>query len=96
LGLPSVPQGLTVAINHDASDSAQSGFESVDLAWSAPSDNGGSALTNYTIQYSLDPTFASAVFSATSNATSNILHDANLIIRRSDYHNWMVLLQGMC
>ena len=84
LGLPSVPQGLTVAINHDASDSAQTGFESVDLAWSAPNDNGGSALTNYTIQYSLDPTFASVVYSATNNTTSNILHDANLIIPFAD------------
>jgi hypothetical protein len=68
LGLASIPLGLTVAIDANASVQINAGYQSVDVNWSAPVDNGGSAIINYTVQYSLDPTFSNNVFSATSTA----------------------------
>ena len=46
--------------------------------------SGGSAVLNYTIKYSLDPSFTVNVFSATINGTSGQLLDANLIIPFAD------------
>jgi titin len=81
LKLSSPPQNLQVNFDPNTSDSgAPHGYQSVDLSWSAPSDDGGSDIISYNIQYSLDPTFTNNVFSVTSNITTDSIHNASIII----------------
>jgi hypothetical protein len=55
----------------------------VDLQWSASVSN-GSDITSYTIQYSLDPTFQSGVYSVPAYSTNDTLVDSQLIIPYAD------------
>ena len=61
LGVPDAPTSLSAASN--ANNQAS-------LSWSAPANNGGSAITDYVIQYSTDGTTFSTFADGTSTSTS--------------------------
>ena len=51
--------------------SATTGIAEVDLSWTAPSSNGGSAVTDYTVEYSSDSGTTWATFSDGSSTTAS-------------------------
>jgi hypothetical protein len=61
LGTPNAPTGLT----------ATGGNAQVSLTWTAPSNNGGSAITDYSVQYSSDSGSTWSTFSRTASATAS-------------------------
>ncbi len=70
IGIPAAPTGLI----------ATPGNAQVELSWTAPSNNGGSAITDYTIQYSANAgtswsTFTDAVSVITSTTVTGLTND---------------------
>eukprot|EP01040_Poterioochromonas_malhamensis_P000309 gene309-332_t len=85
-GLASAPLNLVINYDQNASDeNAPQGYQSVDLHWNAPLDNGGNPITGYVVQYSLDNLFQSGV-TTVNNASTSIddLQDANLLVPYAD------------
>jgi len=76
VSVPNIPSGLLV--NYDPTIPNE-----VDVQWSASSSN-GSAITSYTLQYSLDPAFQSNVTSVSNNSINETLMDSQLIIPYAD------------
>jgi fibronectin type 3 domain-containing protein len=75
----SVPdQVQNVIVNYDASVANQ-----VDLTYNAPNNNGVS-IVNYSIQYSLDASFQTGVYTVTSTNVSDTIIDVNLTITPPD------------
>lgn len=75
---PSAPINLAVSIDD----------ESVDLSWSTPSSNGGSAITDYVIEYKLTSggiwtTFADGVSTDTTVTVINLTNDTSYDFRVS-------------
>lgn len=84
LDLPTVPLELVVKYDPSVQDAVATGYQSVDLAWSPPNSDGGSAIQSYTIQYSKDPSFQVNVVSVTANSTSETIQDSNLLLMFAD------------
>jgi hypothetical protein len=77
LGLASAPLSLLVA--YDASVSNK-----VNLSYNAPSSNGGTAVLNYTIRYSLDPSFMSGINTITANSTTDSIINSSFTVPYAD------------
>eukprot|EP01039_Chlorochromonas_danica_P011550 gene11550-12931_t len=84
LGLAGPPTDLVIHYDPDASNSVSAGYQSIDLTFNAPSDIGGTDIINYTIMYSLDPSFACHVTSVNVTGSEVSVQDANLVIPYSD------------
>jgi titin len=84
LGLAGPPTNVVINFDPDVSNSASPGYQSVDLEFVAPTEIGGTAITSYTIMYSLDPSFATNVQTVSVNGTSASVQDANLVIPYAD------------
>ncbi len=56
----------------------------MDLSFTAPSNNGGTSITSYTIMYSLDPSFVTNATSVSVSGTTVSVQDANLVIPYAD------------
>eukprot|EP01039_Chlorochromonas_danica_P011387 gene11387-12722_t len=86
LGLAGPPTGMVVNFDTDASnDVVSAGYQSVDLHFNAPSDNGGTPIIlSYSIMYSLDPSFVNNVTTVSVNGTDASIQDANLVIPYAD------------
>lgn len=84
-GLASPVRSVIVNFNNDASNNQQAGYQSVDISWDAPIDNGGNGVTGYIIQYSLDPTFQTGVISVNQGLVSQSnIQDVNLMVAFAD------------
>ena len=63
-----------------------SGNAQISLSWSAPSDNGGSAITDYVVQYSSDGgatwiTFSDGVSTTTSATVTGLTNGTSYVFR---------------
>ena len=76
--VPSICQNLKV--NYDEANPTL-----VDLSWEAPVYTNGSNITSYTIQYSLDPSFQSGIYSVSSNQVSDSINDSQLTIPSANF-----------
>ena len=66
---PGAPTGLTAMPN---------GATQIDLAWTAPADNGGRVITGYQIEYSDDAGTSWSVLVADTQSTDNLYSDTTL------------------
>lgn len=77
-----------VSIGAPTSVRALAGSQHVAVSWTAPSSDGGSALTDYTIEYSSDngtnwTTFADGTSTAVSAIITGLTHSTTYIVRVS-------------
>jgi hypothetical protein len=86
LGLAGPPTNVVINYDPDVANSTSPGYQSVDLSYEAPGEDGGSSIVSYTIIYSLDPAFNSNVQSVSVTGTLASVQDANLVIPFADRH----------
>ena len=80
-GLAGIPSDLRINFDPNAANSANPGYQSVDLNFTAPTDTGGMAIDSYNIVYSLDPSFLTLNYTVTVSGTvDQPIQDANLMI----------------
>lgn len=77
-GAPSPPDAPT-KVTGPAADSTTATCDSVDIAWTAPANNGGSAVTGYSVYYGTTAKATTAAAAATDKTATSYKHDTSSI-----------------